>query len=215
MSKKHKANNTVKTIRRLLSYIKEYKLRFVFVLIFIILSANANVAGSMFIGVLIDDYITPLLSRSQPVLTGLLRAIFIMGLVYIVGIFSTLFYNRIMVSVSQGVLKKIRDEMFTHMQKLPIKYFDTHTHGDIMSRYTNDTDTLRQMLSQSIPQVFSSLITVVAVLCAMLVSSVYLTVFVLIFVACMMLITRKIAGNSGKYFTKQQESLGTVNGYIE
>lgn len=215
MNKKYGTKNTGKTIRRLLSYIKDYKFQFVFVLIFIILSAIANVAGSMFIRVVIDDYITPLLSDAHPVFTGLLKAIVIMGFIYAAGILSTLLYNRIMVSVSQGILKKIRDEMFTHMQKLPIKYFDTHTHGDIMSHYTNDADTLRQMLSQSVPQIFSSLITVLSVLCAMLISSVYLTIFVLLFVGGMMIITRKIAGNSGKYFVKQQKSLGTVNGYIE
>ncbi len=215
MSNKSETSNTGKTIRRLLSYIKDYKLRFILVLIFIILSAVANVAGSMFIRVVIDDYITPLLSEAHPVFTGLLKAIAMMGFIYAAGIVSTLLYNRIMVSISQGILKKIRDEMFTHMQKLPIKYFDTHTHGDIMSRYTNDADTLRQMLSQSVPQIFSSIITVMSVLCAMFVSSVYLTVFVLLFVGGMMIITRKIAGNSGKYFVKQQNSLGKVNGYIE
>lgn len=215
MKNRHGAQNMGKTIKRLLSYIKEYKLRFIFVVIFIIISAIANVAGSMFIRVVIDDYVTPLLSEANPVFTGLLEAILIMGLVYIVGILSTLFYNRIMVSVSQGVLKKIRDEMFTHMQKLPIKYFDTHTHGDIMSYYTNDTDTLRQMLSQSIPQMFSSAITIISVLFAMFASSIYLTVFVLVFVFCIMQVTRKIAGNSGRYFVKQQRSIGEVNGYIE
>lgn len=215
MNRRNGAQNTGKTVRRLLSYIKGYKFRFLLVLIFIIFSAIANVAGSMFIRTVIDDYITPLLSQTHPVFTGLLKAIFIMGLVYIIGILSTLFYNRIMVSISQGVLKKIRDEMFTHMQKLPIKYFDTHTHGDIMSHYTNDTDTLRQMMSQSVPQMFSSFITIISVLCAMFVSSVYMTIFVLLFVGCMLLVTRKIAGNSSKYFVKQQQSLGKVNGYIE
>lgn len=215
MNKKRGAQNAGKTIKRLLSYIKEYKFRFILVLLFIIMSAVANVAGSMFIRVVIDDYITPMLSEANPVFTGLLEAIMIMGLVYIVGILSTLFYNRIMVSVSQGILKKIRDDMFTHMQKLPIKYFDTHTHGDIMSYYTNDTDTLRQMLSQSIPQMFSSAITIISVLCAMFASSVYLTIFILVFVFCIMQVTRKIAGNSGKYFVKQQRSIGEVNGYIE
>lgn len=151
MNKHSGAQNSGKTIKRLLSYIGKYKFRFILVLIFIILSAVANVAGSMFIGTLIDDYITPLLSEANPVFTGLLKAICVMGVIYLVGILSTLFYNRTMVSISQGVLKKIRDEMFEHMQKLPIKYFDTHTHGDIMSYYTNDTDTLRQMMSQSVP----------------------------------------------------------------
>lgn len=160
---KHGAQNTGKTIKRILSYMKKYKFRFIFVLICILLSAVANVAGSMFIGTLIDDYITPLLGSTNPVFTGLLKAICVMGIVYLVGILATLFYNRTMVSIAQGVLKKIRDDMFTHMQKLPIKYFDTHTHGDIMSYYTNDTDTLRQMMAQSIPQMFSSAVTIISV----------------------------------------------------
>lgn len=215
MKTKRGAQDAGKTIKRLLSYLKEYKFRFILVLICIILSAVANVAGSMFIQVVIDDYIAPLMLEASPVFTGLLKAILMMGFVYLVGILSTLFYNRIMVTIAQGILKKIRDDMFTHMQKLPIKFFDTHTHGDVMSYYTNDTDTLRQMMSQSIPQMFSSAITIISVLIAMLISSVHLTVFVLIFVGFMMIVTRKIAGSSGKYFVKQQRSLGEVNGFIE
>jgi ATP-binding cassette subfamily B protein len=215
VSKKRGAENTGKTIKRLLSYMGKYKFRFVLVFICIILSAIAGVAGSLFLRVVIDDYITPLLTEANPVFSGLLKAITLMAGVYAIGILSTFFYNRIMVTISQGVLKKIRDEMFTHMQKLPIKYFDTHTHGDIMSYYTNDTDTLRQMLSQSIPQMFSSIITIISVLCAMFASSVYLTIFVLVFVGLMLLVTRKIAGASGKYFVKQQRSIGQVNGFIE
>ncbi len=212
---KHGAQNTGKTIKRILSYMKEYKFRFIFVLICILLSAVANVAGSMFIGTLIDDYITPLLGSTNPVFTGLLKAICVMGIVYAVGILATLFYNRTMVSIAQGVLKKIRDDMFTHMQKLPIKYFDTHTHGDIMSYYTNDTDTLRQMMAQSIPQVFSSAVTIISVVVAMFISNVYLAIFVLVFATCMMFVTKKIAGASGRFFVKQQQSIGKVNGYIE
>ena len=216
MNKRSGAKDNKKTIKRLLSYItKEYKFRFFLVVVCILISAIAGVMGSMFIRIVIDDYITPLLGQSQPVFSGLLKAILSMGVVYLLGILATLFYNRIMVSISQGVLKQIRDEMFTHMQKLPIKYFDTHTHGNIMSYYTNDTDTLRQMMSQSIPQMFSSAITIVSVLCAMFISSVYLTIFVLLFVGCMLLVTRKIAGASGIFFVKQQKSLGDVNGYIE
>ena len=216
MNKRSGAKDNKKTIKRLLSYItKEYKFRFFLVVVCILISAIAGVMGSMFIRIVIDDYITPLSGQSQPVFSGLLKAILSMGVVYLLGILATLFYNRIMVSISQGVLKQIRDEMFTHMQKLPIKYFDTHTHGNIMSYYTNDTDTLRQMMSQSIPQMFSSAITIVSVLCAMFISSVYLTIFVLLFVGCMLLVTRKIAGASGIFFVKQQKSLGDVNGYIE
>lgn len=216
MNKRSGAKNSGKTIKRLLSYItKEYKFRFILVLVCIIVSAVVNVAGSMFIRVVIDDYITPLMTDPNPVFTGLLKAVLIMGFVYLVGILSTLAYNRMMVSISQGVLKTIRDEMFTHMQKLPIKYFDTHTHGDVMSYYTNDTDTLRQMMSQSIPQMFSSVITIVAVVCAMFASNVYLTIFVFIFVIFMLTVTKKIAGSSSKFFVKQQRSLGDTNGYIE
>ena len=212
---KHGAQNTGKTIKRILSYMKKYKFRFIFVLICILLSAVANVAGSMFIGTLIDDYITPLLGSTNPVFTGLLKAICVMGIVYAVGILATLFYNRTMVSIAQGVLKKIRDDMFTHMQKLPIKYFDTHTHGDIMSYYTNDTDTLRQMMAQSIPQMFSSAVTIISVVVAMFTSNVYLAIFVLVFATCMMFVIKKIAGASGRFFVKQQQSIGKVNGYIE
>ena len=212
---KHGVQNTGKTIKRILSYMKEYKFRFIFVLICILLSAVANVAGSMFIGTLIDDYITPLLGSTNPVFTGLLKAICVMGIVYVAGILATLFYNRTMVSIAQGVLKKIRDDMFAHMQKLPIKYFDTHTHGDIMSYYTNDTDTLRQMMAQSIPQMFSSAVTIISVVVAMFISNVYLAIFVLLFATCMMFVTKKIAGASGRFFIKQQQSIGKVNGYIE
>lgn len=205
-----------KTVKRLLSYITgRYKAQFVAVFICIIISAIANVAGSVFIQTLIDDYITPLLLEPNPVFTGLLQVIFMMGMVYLTGILATLFYNRIMVTISQGVLKKVRDDMFIHMQTLPIRYFDTHTHGDVMSYYTNDTDTLRQMISQSIPQAFSSIITIVAVTCAMLTLSIHLTLLVFVCVFIMLFVVKKIGGNSAKYFFKQQATLGDVNGYIE
>ena len=148
------------TLKRLLGYIfKSYKLQFAVVLVCIFLSSIAGVAGSLFIKVLIDDYITPLLLETNPVFDGLLRAIITMGVIFLVGIVATLIQKIIMVIISQGVLKKIRDDMFSHMQTLSIKYFDTHTHGDVMSYYTNDTDTLREMISQSIPHLFSSAIT--------------------------------------------------------
>ena len=211
-----KAKNQGKTIRRILSYISGgYRVRLVVVLCCILLSALANVIGSMFLQTLIDDYITPLLGMNHPVFTGLLHAILVMGLIYLVGVASTFLYNWLMVTVSQGVLKNIRDRMFDHMQSLPIKYFDTHTHGDTMSHYTNDTDTLRQMISQSVPQMFSSVITVVSVFCAMVMTSIPLTLLVLAFVAFMLFLVKKIGGQSGKYFVRQQRSLGAVNGYIE
>lgn len=203
------------TMNRLLSYLKEYKLRFTVVLICILISAVAGVAGSLFLQVVIDDYITPLLQTASPDFAGLFQAVLTMAAIYLIGILATLFYNRTMVSISQGILKKIRDQMFSHMQRLPIRYFDTHTHGDVMSRYTNDTDTLRQMLSMSVPQMFSSIVTIVAVVCAMLYTSVYLTVLVAIVVFFIMKVFKFIASHSGKYFIKQQETLGDVNGYIE
>jgi len=205
-----------KTIKRLISYItKQYKVQFFVVFICIIISAVANVAGSAFIQILIDDYISPLLTEDNPVFTGLLYAILIMGLVYLVGVVATLLYNLIMVTISQGVLKKIRDDMFEHMQTLPIKYFDSHTHGDVMSYYTNDTDALRQMISQSIPQAFSSVITIVAVACAMLIISPFLTLLVGVCIFIMLMVVKSIGGKSSRYFIKQQASLGDVNGYIE
>ena len=203
------------TIKRLMSYVLQYKWRFFLVLFCILLNALTSVALAMSLQVLIDDFIAPLLLKATPVFDGLLRFILLMAGICLIGVISGFTYNRIMVVISQGVLKKIRDEMFSHMQSLPIKYFDTHTHGDIMSHYTNDTDTLRQMISQSIPQMFSAVITIVSVFFAMLVTSVWLTLFVVAFVFLMLFVTKKIAGKSGSYFVKQQQSLGTVNGYIE
>ncbi len=210
-----KAKDSKKTFFRLLSYLKEYRLKFLFVFVCILLTTLAGVKGSMFIRELIDGYIQPLIFENNPDFSGLLTAIFNMALIYVVGIVTGLLYNLTMVSISQGTLKRIRDDMFEHMQKLPIKYFDTHTHGDVMSHYTNDTDTLRQLISQSIPQALSSLITIVSVFFAMVTTSVHLTVFVLLFIVFMLSITKRVAKNSGKYFGKQQKSLGEVNGYIE
>ena len=208
--------NKKKTVKRLLGYItRGYKKQLVLVIICIILSSIAGVAGSLFLETLIDDYITPLLAVENPIFTGLLKAIGIMILIYLVGIVSTYLYNRTMVMVSQGVLKTIRDEMFDKMQSFPIKYFDTNTHGDIMSHYTNDTDTLMQMISQSLPNLMASTVTIVAVFCAMLTISIPLTVFILLFVFIMLKITGKVASKSGKYFANQQATLGKANGYVE
>ncbi|MGN0470544.1 MAG: ABC transporter ATP-binding protein [Acutalibacteraceae bacterium] len=215
MPPKKDVKNPNKTIKRLLGYIGAYKGRFAVVLVCILLSALAGVASSLFIQTLIDDYITPMLKADNPVFDELLKLVLVMIAVFAIGIVATWLYNRIMVTISQGVLKKVRDDMFSHMQTLPIKYFDTNTHGDIMSRYTNDTDTLRQMLSQSIPQMFSSIITIVTVLCSMITLNVWLTLVVLAFVAFMVLITGKISQKSGKHFVEQQKDLGSVNGYIE
>ncbi len=205
-----------KTIKRLLSYIDTpNKVRLAVVFLCIIVSAIAGVLGSMFLEILIDDYITPLLGESNPVFTGLLQAIGTMGLIYLLGAAATFTYNWLMATVSQGILKDIRNDLFSHMQRLPIKYFDTHTHGDIMSRYTNDTDTLRMLVSQSIPQLFNTVITLTAVFVAMVTTSLALTALMLALVAFMLFLTKKIGENSGKYFARQQKSLGAINGYIE
>ncbi len=225
MEQKHKkqpgrrpprAKDSRKTIGRLLSYVTGgHRIRFVFILVCIFISSLAGVIGSMFLQTLIDDYISPLLQVDHPEFGGLLRAIFQMAGIYLIGIISTYLYNVLMVVLAQGVLKRIRDELFAHMQKLPIKYFDTHTHGDIMSHYTNDTDTLRQMIAQSIPQMFSSVVTIVSVFVAMVITSPHLTVLVIIFVAFMLYITKKMGGKSSVYFMKQQKALGALNGFIE
>ena len=205
-----------KAAKRLLGYVwKGHKGQLIAVLICILVSAITGVAGSLFTQRLIDDYITPLLLSPSPVFTGLLQAILVMAVVYLAGTLAAFAYNRIMVSVSQGVLKQIRDGLFARMQALPIRYFDTHSHGDIMSVYTNDTDTLRQAVSQSLPQMFSAVITVVAVFIAMITTSIPLTVLVLLCVAGMLLVSRKVAGKSRRYFIRQQASLGSLNGYIE
>lgn len=203
------------TVKRLLKYFDKYKFRFIFVLACIVISAVASVGGSLFIQVLIDKYITPMLLSPNPSYDGLLSAISKMALLYITGVLASFAYSRIMVYIAQGILKTIRDDMFTHMQSLPVRYFDTNTFGDVMSRFTNDTDTLRQMISMAIPQMFSSLITIIAVFAAMLYSSVYLTIFVLVMLFVMLKTIKFIGSKSGHYFIKQQVALGKINGYIE
>lgn len=214
----HKETNTdfKNAAKRLMKYVTgTYKLRFALVLLFILVSAAAGVAGSLFLEILIDDYIAPLLGVQNPVFTRLLWAIGAMAAIYLTGVISTYVYNRQMVVIGQGVQKRIRDEMFEKMQALPIKYFDTNSYGDIMSRYTNDIDTLRQMISQSIPMLFSSVITIVMVFLAMLYTSILLTVLVLVMTFIMLKVTGKVAGKSSEYFIEQQQDLGVVNGYIE
>lgn len=178
-------------------------------------SVLANVQGTMFMKNLIDDYIVPLLGSAKPDFGPLLLAIIKVGGFYAVGILSTFAYNRIMVYVTQGTLKNLRVELFTHMESLPVKYFDTHAHGDIMSVYTNDIDTLRQMISQSMPQLLSSVITIVSVMISMIILSVPLTLVTLVMIAVMLFTTQRLAGMSGKYFLAQQKDLGVVNGYVE
>ncbi|MCD8230473.1 MAG: ABC transporter ATP-binding protein/permease [Clostridiales bacterium] len=215
MNKQKGAKNRGGTAARLLGYLGEYKIRFIIVVCCIVMAAITTALASLFIQDLIDVYITPLLTTDNPDFSGLLRYLLRMAAVFACGVVAALVYNRLMVTVAQGILKKIRDEMFEHMQKLPIRYFDTHTHGDIMSHYTNDTDTLRQMLTQSVPQVLNSCITVVVVFVSMLTISVWLTLVVIAFVVIILLVVRKIAGGSSKYFVKQQISLGKENGFIE
>lgn len=204
-----------KTVKRLMKYVKQYRVSFIIVAVSIILSAVTGVIGSMFLQVVIDDYITPMLTQAVPDFSGLLGAIITMAGIYLIGVIATFVYNRIMIMISESTIMTIRDDMFEHMQTLPIKYFDTHEYGDTMSRFSNDTDTLRQMISQSIPQFMSSVITIVAVLAAMIVTSWALTLLTLAFVVLMIFITGKIGGKSGSYFAKQQKDLGEVNGYIE
>ena len=208
--------NPGKLLKRLFQYIlKDYKIHIIIVLICIIASVLANVQGTMFTKTLIDQYIIPLLHTDNPDFGPLAMAIGRVAGFYAIGVASTYIYNRIMIYVSQGTLRNMRNAMFAKMETLPIKYFDTHAHGDIMSIYTNDIDTLRQMISQSIPQLFSSAITIISVLVSMFVLNVPLTVLTLVMVFVMLNVTGKLAGLSGKYFLQQQQNLGKVNGYIE
>ena len=214
-----KAKFDKKTMARLVKMLGEYKFRLIFVVVCIIISAVVNVYVSSWIGKLIDDYIVPMVEVAEkggtPDFIPLLKTLITMGIVCVLGALASYLYNVIMVGVAQGTLKSVRDKMFAHMQTLPIKYFDTHSHGDVMSHYTNDTDTLRQMISQSIPQLFNSIISITSVFFAMVSISIYLTVFVLLTVAVMMFFAGKIGGRSSDFFVKQQKSLGAVNGYIE
>jgi ATP-binding cassette subfamily B multidrug efflux pump len=203
------------TIKRLLSYMMQYKLQLIAVIICIVISAAVSAVSSLFLQKLIDGYIVPLLKVAVPDYSGLLRIILLMAGVYLIGVLATLMYSRLMAVISQGVLKKIRDDMFAHMQTLPIKYFDTHSHGDVMSHYTNDTDTLRQMISQAIPQILSSVMTIVSVFIAMLSISIWLSLLVLVYVFVLRKVVSVIAGRSKSYFVQQQSALGDLNGHIE
>ena len=211
-----KSKNPMKTLKRLLAYImKRYKFRYMIVMVCIAISSVVQVIGTMFMKSLIDDYIVPMVDGRIATFQPLIEALLKLACIYVLGILCTYTYNVIMMHVSQGVLKGIRDDMFAHMETLPIKYFDTHKHGDIMSHYTNDTDTLRQMVSQSIPNLFSSAITLVSTIVSMLILSVPLTLLVFLGVFVMLTVSGKIGGNSAKYFMAQQQSLGKTNGYIE
>ena len=202
-------------LKRLFSYMKEYKRQLVFVIICILLSAVASAASSVFLQTLIDDYIVPLLGTDNPVFSGLVKALITIGIIYMIGVISSLLYSRAMVTVAQGTLKKIRDDMFEKMQRLPIRIFDTRTHGDIMSLYTNDTDTLRQMIAQSMAQLISSVFTIVAVLVCMLYTSIWLTIVAILVMLLILQIVKGIAGKTGTFFILQQKTLADVNGYVE
>lgn len=211
-----KVQNPMKTLKRLLGIImKKYKFHMIFVFLFILLSVFANVQGTLFIQTLIDDYINPLIGQPNPDFAPLLMAISKVAVFYLLGAAATYAYSKIMVYVSQGTMRDIRCDIFSHMESLPIKYFDTHKHGDIMSVYTNDVDTLRQMISQSLVQIFSSVITIVSVLASMIALSIPLTLLTLLMVGVILLVVKNLAGKSGKYFLAQQTNLGKTNGYIE
>ena len=211
-----KIENPGKIFKRLIGYVaKSYGIHLVAVAVLILVSVLMNVQGTLFIQRLIDDYITPMLGSESPDFTALAYAILRVGCFYAIGIAASYLYNLLMVYVTQGTLRNLRNDLFSHMEKLPIKYFDTHSHGDIMSVYTNDTDTLRQMISQSMPQVFNSAITIVSVLISMIILSVPLTIVTLLMVGIMLVATKKVAGLSGRYFLQQQRDLGKVNGFIE
>ena len=205
-----------KMLGRVMGYIfKNYKLRLAIVIICIILNSLASVGGNLYLQVLIDDHIVPLIGAENPVLTGLIKAIGTMIVIYLVGIIASLVHSLLMVTISEGTLKLIRDEMFVKMQRLPIRYFDTNTHGDIMSRYTNDTDTLSNMIAQSIPNFFSSAITIVTVFVSMCATNIYLTIVVMLSLSVILFATRFITSRSGKYFMRQQQAVGKLNGYVE
>lgn len=213
---KAQVKNPGELFLRLMKYVlKDYKFHCISVVVLIVVSVFCNVQGTMFMKNLIDEYITPFLLSDNPNFTPLAHAIARVAAFYALGVLATFGYNRLMVNVTQGTLRNLRNDLFSHMEKLPVKYFDTHAHGDIMSVYTNDIDTLRQMISQSMPQLLNSGITIISVFVSMLILSIPLTVVTMIMVGIMVFCSKKSAGQSGAYFAKQQKDLGTVNGYIE
>ena len=213
---KSQVKNPGELFLRLMKYVlKGYKFHCISVVVLIVVSVLCNVQGTMFMKNLIDEYITPFLLSDNPNFTPLAHAIAKVAAFYALGVLATFGYNRLMVNVTQGTLRNLRNDLFSHMEKLPIKYFDTHAHGDIMSVYTNDIDTLRQMISQSMPQLLNSGITIVSVFISMLILSIPLTIVTMVMVGIMVFCSKKSAGQSGAYFAKQQKDLGTVNGYIE
>ena len=216
MPKGKRIENPGKVFKRLMKYVaRDYTPHLILTAILIFVSVLANVQGTMFIQHLIDDYIEPMLLADRPDFGPLAAAIARVAVFYLIGVAAAYAWNRIMINVTQGTLRNVRNDLFSHMETLPIKYFDTHSHGDIMSTYTNDTDTLRQMISQSMPQVFNSFITIVSVFVSMVILSIPLTIVTLLMIGVMLAVTKKVAGLSGRYFLEQQKNLGKVNGYIE
>ncbi len=208
--------NTLKSLGKVIAYVlKEYKLACLFVVIGIVVSALATLVMTLFMQTLIDDYILPLVGSASPDFSPLAAKILKLAAVLAAGILCSYGYNRIMVTVSQGTLKRLRISLFERMESLPIKYFDTHAHGDIMSVYTNDVDTLRQMISQSMPQIINSLMTLVSTFISMIVLDIPLTLISVVMVGIMLRVTSKLSALSGRYFVEQQHDLGEVNGYIE
>lgn len=210
-----KPKNIKATLKRIFGYLGIYRILFFIVILCIILSTAANVAGTYFLQPIINDYIVPFIGHQNLELAGFIRILMILGIIYLVGAFSTFLYARLMVTISTGTMKRIRTDLFNHIQTLPIAYFDTHTHGEIMSRFTNDTDTLREMLSNSIPQFISSALTLIGVLTMMLVLSPLLTTLVFLIVLLMLVAIKIIGSKSAFHFKKQQAAIGEVNGYIE
>ena len=208
--------NPGKVFKRIIGFVaKNYLLQCIVVLVCIVLTVFSTIQGTMFTKTLIDQYIMPLMQQTVPDYTELLHAIIRVACFYAVGVIAAYVNTRMMVYVTQGTMRSLRDELFVHMESLPIKYFDTHAHGDIMSIYTNDVDTLRQMISQSIPQLINSSITIIGVLASMIILNIPLTLLTLVLVGLMLVVTKKATGMSGKYFVKQQKNLGDVNGFIE
>ncbi len=217
MNRKPKVSKeNLQTAKRLLKYVTgTYKVRFVIVFICILLSSIASISVSLSLKFLIDDFISPLIGQKDPNFVELYRALAVLGSIFLMGVIATFTYTRLMVYIGQGVLKKVRDDMFEHMQTLPIRYFDQNTNGSIMSLYTNDTDTLRQMISQSIPQALMSFFTIIVTFISMLILSPLLTILAVLIIGLMIFVTKKIGGNSGKYFVRQQKSLADVTGFVE
>jgi len=210
-----KPKNAGKIIKRLIKYMSMYKFQLIIVGVLIIISSSAAVAGTYFLKPVINNYIMPFIGNKNPDLSGFISILTLMGAIYLTGVLASYLYARIMVNISTGTLKKMRTDLFSHMESLPIKYFDTHTHGELMSRFTNDIDTLREMISQSLPNMFSSGLTVIGVFIMMLILSPVLTILVILMLVLMLNIIKLLGKKSGKYFQEQQKELGRLNGYIE